>query len=463
MPRAVKDYKLETKTSRFKLAVSVKPYFRLIEPGLHLGYRRLTGDRPGTWVVRRYDRDLGTYTVKNLKTAGGKLVIADDHSDADGVTVLDFGQAQAAAKVEREQAAIEAAKPYTVRQAVDSYLKSKEADGRDVVDSRCRAEAHILPPLGDIECAKLTKDKIQDWHRSLAKAAPRMRTKPGKDQQFRKFSGDKDAVRRRQASANRVMTILKAALNQAFENGKVPSDTAWRKVKRFKGVDTARLRYLTMAEAKRLINAADSDFRRLVQAALQSGARYGQLADLVVSDFHADTKGNGTLQLRSRKGDGTEKVYHATLTAEGASFFKEVCTGRAGNELIFLNAGRIQRALDRETMSREKQGDRSDNIVIDDNGEWRESEQLRLMAEACEHAKIKPPIGFHGLRHTWASHAVMNGVPLLVVAKNLGHSDTRMVEKHYGHLAPSYVTDAIRAGAPKFGFKADKTVVPLAR
>ena len=37
----------------------------------------------------------------------------------------------------------------------------------------------------------------------------------------------------------------------------------------------------------------------------------------------------------------------------------------------------------------------------------------------------------------WASHAVMNGVPLIVVAKNLGHSDTRMVERHYGHLAPS--------------------------
>jgi hypothetical protein len=45
----------------------------------------------------------------------------------------------------------------------------------------------------------------------------------------------------------------------------------------------------------------------------------------------------------------------------------------------------------------------------------------------------------------------MNGAPLLVVAKNLGHTDTRMVEKHYGHLAPSYIADAIRAAAPKFG------------
>jgi hypothetical protein len=44
----------------------------------------------------------------------------------------------------------------------------------------------------------------------------------------------------------------------------------------------------------------------------------------------------------------------------------------------------------------------------------------------------------------------MNGTPLLVVAKNLGHADTRMVEKHYGHLAPSFIADAIRAGAPRY-------------
>ena len=36
------------------------------------------------------------------------------------------------------------------------------------------------------------------------------------------------------------------------------------------------------------------------------------------------------------------------------------------------------------------------------------------------------------------------GMPLPVVAKNLGHADTRMVEKHYGHLAPSYVAEAVR-------------------
>jgi len=51
---------------------------------------------------------------------------------------------------------------------------------------------------------------------------------------------------------------------------------------------------------------------------------------------------------------------------------------------------------------------------------------------ACERAKINPPITFHG--HTWASLSVMAGLPLMVVAKNLGHVDTRMVEAH--RLAP---------------------------
>jgi integrase len=89
---------------------------------------------------------------------------------------------------------------------------------------------------------------------------------------------------------------------------------------------------------------------------------------------------------------------------------------------------------------------------------WKTAEQARPMTEANQRAKLEPPVNFHALRHTWASHAVMGGVPLMVVAKNLGHVDTRMVERTYAHLAPSYIVDAIRAGAPKFGFKPGKVV-----
>jgi integrase len=220
------------------------------------------------------------------------------------------------------------------------------------------------------------------------------------------------------------------ALHSTNRDGKVPSDLAWRKVKPFKAVDAARVRYLTVADAKRLLNACNPDFRSLVQAALETGARYGELVRLTIADFNPDV---GTITIRLSK---SGRPRHVVLTDQGKAFFRQITAARAGDEVMLLKA---------------------------DGSTWRTSHQLRPMAEAVNRAKIAPAISFHGLRHTWASHAVMNGVPLLVVAKNLGHSDTRMVEKHYGHLAPGYIVDAIRAGAPKFGFKRDKKIVTLSR
>lgn len=68
---------------------------------------------------------------------------------------------------------------------------------------------------------------------------------------------------------------------------------------------------------------------------------------------------------------------------------------------------------------------------------------------------------FHELRHTYASRLVMNAVPLAVVAAQLGHSDTRMVEKHYGHMAPNYVADTVRAAFGKIGIVEETNVVSI--
>src|SRR5262249_23523883 len=92
-------------------------------------------------------------------------------------------------------------------------------------------------------------------------------------------------------------------------------------------------------------------------------------------------------------------------------------------------------------------------LLRDSNG-WRftKSRQDRPMKEACARAKIKPAIGFHGLRHTYASLLVKSGVPMRYVAEALGHSSTAMNEKHYAHLEPSHLPDTIRKHAPVFGF-----------
>jgi hypothetical protein len=48
-----------------------------------------------------------------------------------------------------------------------------------------------------------------------------------------------------------------------------------------------------------------------------------------------------------------------------------------------------------------------------------------------------------------------------VIAAQLGHSDTRMTEKHYAHLAPSYIAETIRAALPDFGGGDKANLAPL--
>jgi integrase len=417
--RTVQDAKIGTRDARRKLKVSGKPQYRGLDKELHLGYRK--GKAGGVWVVRWY-LGAGAYKVETIGAA-------DDHLDADGHTILDFAQAQAAARslFERRKRAAAGlpteAGPYTVRSCLAAYLDWMDHSRKSAKDARYRAERIILPTLGESTCEALTKNDIEKWLRHEAKSAARIRSKKGKGgdvikQRTKAAPTNPEAQRKRRASANRTLTILKAALNRAWREGKIASDAAWRRVEPFEEADAARVRYLTIAEAKRLINASTDDFELLVRAALATGARYGELAGLKVADFNPDS---GTLHIRTSK---SGKGRHIVLADEGVALFAAQAAGRAANALL---------------------------LPKENGGEWKSAHQARPMKGACNAARIEPEANFHCLRHTYASHAIMNGAPLLVVAKNLGHSDTRMVEKHYGHLAPSFIADAIRAAAPKCG------------
>ena len=426
MARSVRDAKLDSRAARARLKPSGKPYYRALDPGLHLGYRK--GIAGGKWVMRWYTGD-GADRVETIGTA-------DDKADAgDGVVCLDFRQAQALAR-ERHLEHTRIAKglpadggPCTVRACVDEYLAFLESNRKSARDARYRAEALILPQLGDLPCAELTAAILRKWLEGAAGSAPRLRTRKGEAQIYRDIEkDDPEARRQRRATANRVLAILKAALNRAWREGKIATDDAWRRVEPFEEADAARVHYLSIEQCRRLINASQGSFRDLVRAALLTGCRYGELAALEVHDFNPDA---GTLLVRTSK---SGRGRHVVLNDEGIEFFAALAAGRARSEILLRRY---------------------------DGTQWLKSHQTRPTLEACARAKIEPPANFHCLRHSYASHAVMNGVPLMVVAKNLGHADTRMVEKHYGHLARSFITDAIRAGAPRFAIVADDRVVPL--
>jgi integrase len=329
--------------------------------------------------------------------------------------VLSFAEAQAKAREWFQKLARGDGRtgPYTINQALNDYVADYERrGGRDRSRLEWAIDANIRPALGGTLIASLTRQKIERWHLAVATTPARVRT--GRDQEQRYFGGDMDddALRRRRATANRVLTILRATLNLAAKNGRADDPEQWRRARPFRGVNTAKVRYLSDDETRRLVEGCDGEFRPLVTAALLTGARYGELAALTFADFNAEAR---TLYIaRSKSG----RARHTYLTDEAVGLFAGIVAGKSGAALIFTR----------------KNG-----------APWRHSNQIFLMRDACRAGQISPAIGFHILRHCHASRLAMRGVPMGVIAAQLGHSNTRITEKHYAHLAPSYVGDTIRA------------------
>lgn len=428
MARQVRDATLETRNARRRLKTQAEPHWRALDKGLHVGYRkRVTG---GSWIARRFTEE-GKYQK-------GKLGLADDFQDADGDKTLNYSQAQEAArawcqKAERIESGQEEAHKgaYTVTDAMNTYMEHYKAAGKAYDETQTRIKAHITPALGSLDVTKLSAKKITDWHHALATAPARLRTgKTAEKHNTRTTGKDADAVRRRRATANRTLTVLKAALNFAWKQGRVPTDAGWRRVSPFKNVDAPVIRYLTEAESLRLINACPSDLRKIVQGALFTGCRYGELGSLTARDYNSDA---GTVAVRISK---SGKPRHAVLNEEGKRFFERAVMGKGSQELIFTRS---------------------------DGNPWGKSHQSRPLAEACKAAKITPAISFHILRHTHGSFLAMRGVPMPVIAQQLGHKDTRMTEKHYAHLSPSYVADTIRQNLPTLGVIEESNITVMKR
>jgi integrase len=379
----------------------------MISVGCFIGYYK--GARTGTWTAR-------------CRKTGGKgyfqrtLGEADDLLDANGVTVLSFRQAQARARAWFDEVfAAQHGRPdrYTVSDALDDYLL--RFTGKSLEKTRHTIERHIRPALGKRPVCQLTTAELSQFqseiatHRSVYRANRKGEAKVRPD--------DGDSVRRGKANANRIFTPLKAALNRAFYEGKVPDDTAWRRVKPYKKVSVARIRYFTPAEVHALLEAADPWFRLVMQGALFTGARWSEIHQMKVRDVDLRS---GTILFPETKGG---RPRHVHLTDDGVRFFARQCAGKGLYDPLFLNQhGRP----------------------------FGTSHQIRPMRETCAKAGVEHA-GFHILRHTYGSTLAMAAVPLAVIAEAMGHADERITRKHYAHLSPSYVRDAVRAGLGSLG------------
>ena len=436
MARVRASADIGSRDARRRLKARREPYFFVIERGLSLGYRK--SQEGGTWIARRYDPGLRRHFEERVGTT-------DDSRDADGTEVLNFAQAQrkvllgAHAGAERSSG-----RNYTVADAVSDYLDYLRSHRKSADDAKIKFDAYVIPRLGERRVADLKPGDFEDWLEWAMKRQARRKPKKPKPppkrprkakvvERAEKEAKQIDAAeqkRRRKATVNRVIAMVKACLNYAHARRKVPSRDAWAGLRKFSRVDGARLRWLTVDESKRLLNACSPSLRQLVQAGLMTGCREGELLALRARDFDPHTD---TLLIADSKSGKPRRV---PLTKEGASVFDALTAGRKPDDALFERA---------------------------EGQPWHRVAVIRAMQNACAAANIDPPATFYTLRHTYASHLVQEGTPLIYVASALGHRDTRMVEKHYGHFAPSHVADTIRAKLPSFGIAVDRKVRRLVR
>ncbi|MCC7537549.1 MAG: site-specific integrase [Deltaproteobacteria bacterium] len=176
--------------------------------------------------------------------------------------------------------------------------------------------------------------------------------------------------------------------------------------------------FLTFDEARRLVESAEREatWGAMVLTGLRTGLRQGELLALRWDDLDLVA---GRLVVRravARGIVGTPK--------NGKS--REIPLGEE-----VLRALKSHRHL------------RGELVFTDERGDMLTKEECKHpLWRACRRAGLRR-IGWHVLRHSFASHLVMRGAPMKAVQELLGHSTMEMTMR-YAHLSPDVRRDAVR-------------------
>lgn len=208
---------------------------------------------------------------------------------------------------------------------------------------------------------------------------------------------------------NRLVSSLKAMFTKALD-WKMTDEAVIitvRRVKALKG-EVKRLRYLSVQECQELFNSCDAYLKPIVQFALNSGCRRGEILNLKWDNV--DLKHGFISLIETKNGERRETPINDTL--------RSVLQG-------------ITRRLDVPYVFFDSETGGPASIRFE-----------KRFKTAVKKAGIKD-FHFHDLRHTFASHLVMAGVDITTVSKLLGHKSLTMTLR-YSHLAPAHLQAGIK-------------------
>jgi integrase len=223
------------------------------------------------------------------------------------------------------------------------------------------------------------------------------------------------AAKKAPATVNRYLASIKAILNKAKAEWGTLAVVPTIKLL---PLDNARHRWLTEDEEKKLLPACAPHLRDLVVFLMDTGARVGEAISLTWADVDLDRKPRAAVRFMETKSGKPRGGPLSTRVEEMLRRLKAECPEGESRVFLYRPVGRGGVGDD---------GTKRGKAVPFNHpqGTW-DTARKRVGLE---------DMNLHDLRHTFASHLVMRGVPLLTVSKLLGHHSIQMTMR-YAHLAP---------------------------
>lgn len=238
---------------------------------------------------------------------------------------------------------------------------------------------------------------------------------------------------------------LRLALDDAVANDLLMTNPA-HKIKRPRA-STTESRALDPDEVKAFLDGSKSlRHARAFRLLLATGLRRGELLGLHWSD----------VDLAAR----TARIRWSLVERKGALMLSEPKTRNSVRTIFLSDAAvallREQRAKQNEERLRAANLWVGEDIVFatETGGPVDPRNLSRAMRLAVKKSALDPDrgsVGVHTLRHTYATTALLQGVPLHVVSRSLGHSSTAITSDIYGHLTAESSREAAAAVSTALG------------
>lgn len=292
-----------------------------------------------------------------------------------------------------------------VRVELKAYAKANNSPAE--IDRKRKAlEMHLLPFFGSMYLRDISAKSIEQYKTvKLAQRSGRSEKSP--------------TLLTPKTVANH-LSILRKALNLAKEYGEIEVVP----VVKAPTVPPSKFDFLSHEESAAFIAAALPRWRGMVTVAIHTGLRIGELRALRWEDVDFE---------RSR------------LSVRQAATLRNAIKAPKNNRFRYVQLNEV--ALASLKAHRHL---RSKLVFCNEDGSMMHEYECKPgVKTTSKRAKLGRIIGWHVLRHTYASHRAMRGDKLMEIQEALGHSSLAMTLR-YAHLQPD-----VRKEAPALPLKTE--------